>query len=39
LRSTIEEDFQKLPRLLAEREKMRSIEQEKNNRANQGSLF
>jgi DNA polymerase len=39
LRGTIEEDFQKLPRLLAEREKMRSIEQEKNNQANQGSLF
>ena len=39
LRGTIEEDFQKLPRLLAEREKLRSIEQEKNNQANQGSLF
>ena len=39
LRSTIEEDFQKLPRLLAEREKQRSIEQEKRSQANQGSLF
>ena len=39
LRSTIEEDFQKLPRLLAEHDKKRSIEQEKNNQPNQGSLF
>ena len=39
LRSTIEEDFQKLPRLLAERDKQRSIDQEKNAQPNQGTLF
>lgn len=39
LRSTIEEDFQKLPRYLAERDRQRNIEQEKNNQPNQGSLF
>lgn len=39
LRSTIEEDFQKLPRLLAEHDRKRSIEHEKNNQPNQGSLF
>ena len=39
LRSVIEEDFQKLPRLLAEHDKKRNIEQEKTNQPNQGSLF
>lgn len=39
LRSTIEEDFQKLPRLLAERDKQRTAEQEKQNQPSQGSLF
>jgi len=39
LRSTIEEDFQKLPRLLAERDKQRHIDQEKSTTLNQGSLF
>lgn len=39
LRSTIEEDFQKLPRYLAERDKQRSIDQEKGNQPSQGSLF
>lgn len=39
LRPVLEDDFKKLPRLLAEREKVQSIEQEKNNQANQGSLF
>jgi uracil-DNA glycosylase family 4 len=39
LRSTIEEDFQKLPRLLAERDKQRSIDREKSVQASQGTLF
>lgn len=39
LRSTIEEDFQKLPRLLAERDKQRSIDQEKGAQPSQGTLF
>ncbi len=39
LRSTIEEDFQKLPRLLAERDKQRSIDREKTAQASQGTLF
>lgn len=39
LRETIEEDFQKLPRLLAERDKARSVQTEKSARPTQGSLF
>lgn len=39
LRPEIEADFQKLPRLLAEREKMRESEKQKNNNVSQGSLF
>ncbi|HEV2074090.1 MAG TPA: uracil-DNA glycosylase [Thermomicrobiales bacterium] len=39
LRSTIEEDFQKLPRLLAERDKQRSVDREKSAQASQGTLF
>lgn len=39
LRSTIEDDFQKLPRLLAERDKQRSIDQEKSAQPSQGTLF
>lgn len=39
LRETIEDDFRKLPRLLAERDKLRKIQNEKDNQASQGSLF
>jgi DNA polymerase len=39
LRGAIEEDFQKLPRLLADRDKKRSVEKERNTQASQGTLF
>lgn len=39
LRETIEDDFSKLPRLLAERDKARNAQKEKDNQATQGSLF
>jgi uracil-DNA glycosylase len=39
LRGAIEEDFQKLPRLLAERDRKRSAEEERNTQASQGTLF
>jgi uracil-DNA glycosylase len=39
LRPEIEADFQKLPRLLAEREKIRESEKEKQSNISQGSLF
>jgi DNA polymerase len=39
LRPEIEADFQKLPRLLAEREKARESEKQKNSNVSQGSLF
>lgn len=39
LRPEIEADFQKLPRLLAERDKARESEKQKNSNVSQGSLF
>lgn len=39
LRETIMDDFKKLPRYLAERDKQRSIDKEKENQPSQGSLF
>jgi uracil-DNA glycosylase len=39
LRGAIEEDFQKLPRLLADRDKQRSVEKERKSQASQGTLF
>ncbi len=39
LKSVIEDDFKKLPRLLAERDKKREAENEKNNQPSQGTLF
>jgi uracil-DNA glycosylase len=39
LRPEIEADFQKLPRLLAEREKIRESEKQKQSNISQGSLF
>jgi uracil-DNA glycosylase len=39
LRPEIEADFQKLPRLLAEREKIRESEEQKQSNISQGSLF
>jgi uracil-DNA glycosylase len=39
LRPEIEADFQKLPRLLAERDRARESEQQKNSSVNQQSLF
>jgi DNA polymerase len=39
LRATIEEDFAKLPKLLAEQERQREKEAEKSETATQGSLF
>jgi DNA polymerase len=39
LRGAIEEDFQKLPRLLADHDKKRSVEKERNTQASQGTLF
>jgi uracil-DNA glycosylase family 4 len=39
LRATIQEDFDKLPRFLADRERAREAEREKGEQATQGSLF
>jgi uracil-DNA glycosylase len=39
LRPEIEADFQKLPRLLADRDRARASENEKKNQASQGTLF
>jgi uracil-DNA glycosylase family 4 len=39
LKGAIEEDFRKLPRILAERDRKRSAEQERNNQISQGTLF
>lgn len=39
LRSVIEEDFAKLPRLLADRDRKRKADEEKTNQPSQGSLF
>jgi DNA polymerase len=39
LRATIEEDFAKLPKLLAERERQREKDAAKTETATQGSLF
>ena len=39
LRGAIEEDFQKLPRLLAERDRKREADKERNTQASQGTLF
>ena len=39
LRGTIEEDFKKLPRLLAERDRQREVEKQRNTQASQGTLF
>lgn len=39
LRETIMDDFRRLPRYLAERDKQRSIDKEKENQPSQGSLF
>jgi DNA polymerase len=39
LRATIEEDFEKLPKLLAEQERKRDAAAEKNSTTTQGSLF
>jgi DNA polymerase len=39
LKGAIEEDFQKLPRLLAERDRKRAADKERNTQASQGTLF
>ncbi len=39
LRPEIEADFQKLPRLLAERDRARESERQKNSAVSQGTLF